>query len=246
MGNLCGTDEVGSTSGGGVTDTAKAVMQLMVMRDKLKEYQNKIEIRLENDRFYAKQFFFSGKRETARFILRKIKFQKSLLQKADSQMDRIGELVQNVNFSEVEDQVIAALRLGNVELRKMQRILRIEDEGEVVDETKDIMEFHKDIEAMISKGLTEQDEKDVIAELEALAIYGDFPPAEMEPINEEGNPPEENQGDDVQVIPENQELTDSEGNMAAPGTAPGAAPVDPSAPPASATPVPAAPGAPAT
>lgn len=151
-----------------VTEQDKAVLQLKQQRDKLKQYQKKIYVQIEKDRNVAKQLLHDGKKDKAKLMLRKKKFQESLLEKTDGQLDNIDRMVTDLEFAQVESQVVQGLKVGNESLKKLHQLLSLEDVEKIMDETREGIEYQQEIDDLLSGGLTAQDEDDVLAELDAI------------------------------------------------------------------------------
>ncbi|KAF9815407.1 hypothetical protein SFRURICE_011559 [Spodoptera frugiperda] len=156
-----------------VTEQDKAVLQLKQQRDKLKQYQKKIELNLERDRQLAKKLLDEGKRDRAKLLLKKKKYQEKLLQNTDNQLDKLEQLTHDLEFAQIEVQVIDGLRTGNEALKKVNDILNIDEIEKILDETREGIEKQKEIDELISGQLTEEDEDAVEAELEAILDVGD-------------------------------------------------------------------------
>lgn len=88
-----------------VTEQDKAVLQLKQQRDKLKQYQKRIELNLERDRQLAKKLLDEGKRDRAKLLLKKKKYQEKLLQNTDHQLEKLEQLTHDLEFAQVEVQV---------------------------------------------------------------------------------------------------------------------------------------------
>lgn len=88
-----------------VTEQDKAVLQLKQQRDKLKQYQRRIEQNLEKDRQLAKKLLNEGKRDRARLLLKKKKYQENLLQNTDNQLEKLEQLTHDLEFAQIEVQV---------------------------------------------------------------------------------------------------------------------------------------------
>ena len=58
--------------------------------------------------------------------------------------------------------------MGNAALKKMHQILSLEDVERIMDETREGIEVQQEIDAILSGGLTSQDEDDVAAELDQI------------------------------------------------------------------------------
>ncbi|VDI43248.1 charged multivesicular body protein 6 [Mytilus galloprovincialis] len=151
-----------------VTEQDKAVLQLKQQRDKLKQYQKKINVQIEKDRTVAKQLLHDGRKDKAKLMLRKKKFQESLLEKTDGQLDNIDRMVTDLEFAQVESQVVQGLKVGNESLKKLHQLLSLEDVEKIMDETREGIEYQQEIDDLLSGGLSAQDEDDVLAELDAI------------------------------------------------------------------------------
>ncbi|XP_061713117.1 charged multivesicular body protein 6-A-like [Cydia pomonella] len=151
-----------------VTEQDKAVLQLKQQRDKLKQYQKKIEINLERDRQFAKRLLAEGKREKAKSLLKKKRYQEQLLQNTDAQLEQLEQLTHDLEFAQIEVQVLDGLKTGNVALKSIHDILNIDEIEKIMDETKEGIEKQREIDELISGQLTEEDEEAVEAELEAI------------------------------------------------------------------------------
>ena len=101
-------------------------------------------------------------------MLRKKKFQESLLEKTDGQLDNIDRMVNDLEFAQVESQVVQGLKVGNESLKKLHQLLSLDDVEKIMDETREGIEYQQEIDDLLSGGLTSQDEDDVLAELDAI------------------------------------------------------------------------------
>uniref|UniRef100_A0A2C9LVN4 Charged multivesicular body protein 6 n=1 Tax=Biomphalaria glabrata TaxID=6526 RepID=A0A2C9LVN4_BIOGL len=123
-----------------VTEQDKAILQLKQQRDKLKQYQKKISSQLERDRDVARALLKDGKKDKAKLMLRKKKFQETLLSKTDTQLDNIEKMVHDLEYAQVEQEVAKGLQIGNASLKKMHEILSLEDVERIMDETQEGIE----------------------------------------------------------------------------------------------------------
>ncbi|XP_075166021.1 vacuolar protein sorting 20 [Haematobia irritans] len=156
-----------------VTEQDKAVLQLKQQRDRLKQYQKRIELSLESDRQLAKKCLAQGRKERAKLLLRKKKYQESMLINTDKQLENLEKMAADIEFAQVEVQVIEGLKQGNVALKKMHDILNIDEIEKIMDETREGIEKQQEIDSILTDVLTSQDEDDVLAELDALAAEED-------------------------------------------------------------------------
>lgn len=105
-------------------------------------------------------------------LLRKKKYQEKLLETTDGQLENLEKLTTDLEFSQIEQKVLDGLKVGNEALKKVHEILTIDEVERILDETKEGVEKQREIDAVLNQysesALTEEDEEDVLAELDAL------------------------------------------------------------------------------
>ena len=77
-------------------------------------------------------------------------------------------LVNNLEFSQVEKQVIDGLKMGNESLKKANEMFSIEEIEQIMDDTAEGVEKQREIEDILSGQLTQDEEDDVLKELNQL------------------------------------------------------------------------------
>ena len=165
-----------------ITEQDKAILSLKKTRDDLIKYQRKIEGNLEKDRELAKKLLKEGKKDRAKLLLRKKKYHESLLTRTDGQLNNLETLVHDLEFSQVEKQVLDGLKNGNEALKKANEMFSIEEIEQIMDDTAEAAEKQREIEAILSGQLTEDEEDDVLKELDELI---EDVPMKNEEIHEE-------------------------------------------------------------
>ncbi|KAM9780160.1 charged multivesicular body protein 6-like [Neosynchiropus ocellatus] len=182
MGNVFGR----KTQPSRITEQDIAVLQLKQQRDKLRQYQKKINLQLEKERQLAKELLKNGKKEKALLLLKKKRYQDQLLDKTENQISNLEQMVQDIEFMQVEMKVVEGLKVGNECLKRMHEIMSIEDVERIMEETQDAVEYQKQIDELLAGTLTQEDDDAILAELrditegEALAL----PEVPSEPIPE--------------------------------------------------------------
>lgn len=102
-------------------------------------------------------------------ILRKKKYQENLLATTDKELEALEKLTSDLEFAQVQQQVIDGLQVGNEALKKIHEILTIDKVEQIMDETREGIEKQQEIDAIIATGaLSQEDEDSVAAELEEL------------------------------------------------------------------------------
>ncbi|XP_065181095.1 charged multivesicular body protein 6-like [Sycon ciliatum] len=151
-----------------VTDQDKAVLGLKQQRDKLKQYQKQIEGKLEKDRKVARDLLKAGKKDKALLLLKKKRYMEGLLTKTDNQMNNLEEMVQTLEFAQIEVQVVQGLEQGNESLKALHDVFSLEDVERIMDDTRDAVEYQQEIDSLLGSSLTNEDEESVLRELEEL------------------------------------------------------------------------------
>ncbi|XP_071948743.1 charged multivesicular body protein 6-A-like isoform X2 [Antedon mediterranea] len=165
MGNLFGRKKQPATR---ITEQDKAVLQLKQQRDKLKQYQRKIEQNLEKERSVAKQLLKNGKKDKAIVLLKKKRYQEQLLKNTDGQLENLEKMVDEIEFAQIEMKVVEGLKVGNESLKKMHEIMSLEDVEKIMDETREGIEYQNEIDSLLSGGLTDEDEEAILEELNEI------------------------------------------------------------------------------
>jgi charged multivesicular body protein 6 len=105
----------------------------------------------------------------AKLILRKKKYQENLLGTTDKELEALEKLTSDLEFAQVQQQVLDGLQVGNEALKKIHEVLTIDEVERIMDETREGIEKQQEIDAIIATGaLSQEDEDSVAAELEEL------------------------------------------------------------------------------
>jgi len=166
MGGIFSKDKKSGASR--ITAQDQAVLDLKRQRDKLQQYQKKIETSLERDRELAKKLLKDGKKDRAKLLLRKKKYQEGLLTRTDGQLDNLQQLVQDLEFAQVEQEVVKGLKIGNDALKKANAMFSIEEIEQIMEDTAEAIDKQKEINDLIAGELSAEDEDDVLQELDQL------------------------------------------------------------------------------
>ena len=120
-----------------ITEQDRAVLGLKQQRDKLNQYKKRIEGNLDKERQVAKELLKHNKRDKARTLLKKKRYQENLLSQCDGQLDSIQQLIDSLELAQVKLQVVKKLKLGNESLKKLNSLI---EQLESVEEVERIME----------------------------------------------------------------------------------------------------------
>lgn len=100
--------------------------------------------------------------------LRQRKFQTQLLSRTDEQLQTLQELVTTIEFTQIQATVVHGLEQGNSVLKQLQKEMSLERVEKLMDETRDGIEYQKEIDNELQSSMSAEDEEAVQRELEAL------------------------------------------------------------------------------
>lgn len=190
MGNLFGKKETKKKESR-VTEQDKAILELKHQRDNLKQLQKKITVQMEKERETARKLLKEGNKEKAKRLLRHKKFGETQIEKLDGQLENIDRMVHDLEFAQIEAQVLKGLQAGNESLKQLHKMFSIETVEKIMDETRENIEYQQEIDELLSGSLTQEDEEDVLSELNDIikqslpAVEGEEEPVLPEVPGEE-------------------------------------------------------------
>ena len=76
-------------------------------------------------------------------MLKKKRYLESLLDKTAQQMDNLQQMVENIEFTQIEMKVVEGLKTGNQCLEEMHKIMSIEDVEKIMADTQDAIEYQR-------------------------------------------------------------------------------------------------------
>ncbi|KAG5362894.1 Charged multivesicular body protein 6-A [Yarrowia sp. B02] len=157
-----------SSKGIKVTSQDKAILDLKLQRDKLKQYKKKIQVVLDSEVQLAKDALKKGDKKRALLALRKKKYQEGMLTKTDEQLETLENLTQSIEFALVQKDVVYGLEQGNKVLKEINQEISLDRVERLRDETEEGIAYQEEVSAMLMSNISNADEEDVQAELERL------------------------------------------------------------------------------
>ncbi|KAG9006275.1 Vacuolar protein sorting-associated protein 20 [Tulasnella sp. JGI-2019a] len=162
-----------SQSGPKITAQDRAVVDMKLQRDKLKQYQKKIQTILNQEHVIAVDALRSGNEARALTALRRRKYQEGLLQKTDGQLEVLENLVSSVEFALIEKDVMFGLKQGNEVLKQIHSEMDIESVQKLMSDTAEAIQYQREIGEALMSTMTAEEEESVqkeLAELQAEAL----------------------------------------------------------------------------
>ncbi|KAB5590665.1 Charged multivesicular body protein 6 [Ceratobasidium theobromae] len=146
----------------------RAIVDLKNQRDELKRFRRRIQGVLDREHAIAKEALANGNKRIALLALRRRKYQESMLQKTDGQLETLENLVSSIEFALVEKDIIFGLQQGNKVLKALHAEMSLEDVEKLMEETAEAVAYQKEIDEMLSSQMTVDEEEAVQKELEQL------------------------------------------------------------------------------
>lgn len=169
-------------------------------RDKLHQYQRRITILTARETSIARQLLASGDKPRALLALRRKKYQESLLEKTDAQLEQLEKLTASVEFAQVQKDVVFGLEQGTNVLKEIHKEMGgLEHVEMLMGDTADAIAYQQvslvmegvrggeyvnvilqEVSDMLGGRISNQDEDEVEDELEAMEA--EFREAERLPV----------------------------------------------------------------
>lgn len=166
----------------------RAILDMKIQRDKLRQYQKRITVITDRETAIAKECLRSGDKKRALLALRRKKYQESLLSKTDSQLAQLEILTGDVEFALVQKDVVFGLQQGTKVLQEIHKEMGgIDKVEQLMGETAEAQAYQKvsarrqvcsgclpsaneqqEISEMLAGRMSNQDEDEVEDELAAL------------------------------------------------------------------------------
>ncbi|KAF9651832.1 hypothetical protein BDM02DRAFT_419917 [Thelephora ganbajun] len=151
-----------------ITARDRAILDMKLQRDKLKQYQKNIQRVLNREHEIAKQHLANGHKDRALIALRQRKYQETLLAKTDAQLEQLEQLVSTIEFSLVEISVLHGLKTGSEVLKQINKEMNLGDVEKLLEETHEARAYQEEISNMLVNNLTLDDEEAVQEEFREL------------------------------------------------------------------------------
>ncbi|KAI3399211.1 hypothetical protein diail_7580 [Diaporthe ilicicola] len=152
-----------------VTAQDKAILDLKTQRDKLHQYQRRITKLTDRETEIARQMLAQGDKKRALLALRRKKYQETLLAQTDGQLEQLEKLTANVEFAQIQKDVVFGLQQGTKVLKEIHAEMGgIEHVEKLMGETADAIAYQNEVSEMLGGKISNQDEDEVEEELAAM------------------------------------------------------------------------------
>ncbi|KAI8803474.1 Snf7-domain-containing protein [Cladochytrium replicatum] len=158
----------GSKQTNKVTAKDKAILDLKIQRDKMRQYQKKLQTVHDKALEEAKKHQRNGDRQRALIALKKKKYQEQLLLQTDQQLLNLEQLTSSIEYALVEQDIVKGLQKGTEVLKEINKAMSLEEAEKLMDETADAIAYQREVEEVLGGKITEEDEEAIQEELDRL------------------------------------------------------------------------------
>lgn len=147
-----------------VTAQDKAVLQVKLQKDKLLKYQKKSNLLLKSETEQIKKYLRENDKRSAKKLLKRTKYQETLLENVSNQLLNLENMIQNIEFKLVEKEFLKGLSNGNEILKKLNNEMNINDVEKLMDDVNDNIQYQEEIDQVLSTSIVGKDVEDEIDE----------------------------------------------------------------------------------
>lgn len=142
----------------------KAIFQLKLQKDKLKQYERRTAQLINSETSQVKLLLREGHKGAAKVLLKRSKYQSTLLENVSNQILNLDNLIHNIEFKIIEKEFLKGLSKGNEILMKLNRELNVNDVTKLIDEVNENIEYQNEVDEMLSHSIVGKDYEDEIDE----------------------------------------------------------------------------------
>ncbi|KAI8607867.1 Snf7 family [Chytriomyces sp. MP71] len=156
------------SKGVAITGHDRAILDLKVQRDRIKQYQRKLLVVSARETAAAKAWVLKGDKRRALVALKKKKFQESLVATADMQLLTLEQMCDTIEFALIERDLFEGLKQGNQVLKQLHAEMDVDKVQQLMDDTHDAIQYQNEIVELLGGKLSDADMEEIEEELDAL------------------------------------------------------------------------------
>jgi hypothetical protein len=145
-----------------------AKLEIRRTRTKLRKYQKQIEKETEQLNTKIKKLIKAGKKSQAKAILRLRKLRETALERTDSQILKLEQMISTIAQSEFNAEMVQSIETGNTALESLHKIMSLDYVEDVMEQADEFQAMNDEISDLIAGSGYAVDEDDVAADLATL------------------------------------------------------------------------------
>uniref|UniRef100_A0A915DJN5 Charged multivesicular body protein 6 n=1 Tax=Ditylenchus dipsaci TaxID=166011 RepID=A0A915DJN5_9BILA len=146
----------------------QAILALKMQRDDMKKAYKRYERNILKEKDMARKMLQEGRKDRALVILKRKRYQETLMDTIVGQLDQIERMVHQIEAAQLNKDVFRSLKQGNEALQILTKAFSIEDIEKIMDETREAAELQEEISSILSTKLTDDDLGKVDEEYEQM------------------------------------------------------------------------------
>jgi charged multivesicular body protein 6 len=155
-----------------VDDHDRAVLDLKNARDTLKQYQKKLNTSMDREKEVARLLLKKGNKQGALWVLKKKKLQESMLEKTHVQLDNVQQMIDSIDFAQINARVFESLQQGRDALKELNNVMSVDDVEQLLEDNADQIKLAQELDDAVQQHMggkmTAEDELDIEAEYNRL------------------------------------------------------------------------------
>ena len=146
----------------------KAIAEVKLTRDKVKNYLKKLENSISICKDAVKECIRNKQKDKAMLALRKQKYLEKNLETGRGELLNLENLVVNIENAQIQKNVYEAMKQGNDFLKSMNQQLTIDDVEKLMEETAEAIEYQQQVGDILAQQGIKEDDSDLLKQLEQL------------------------------------------------------------------------------
>ena len=157
-----------SATAASLSEHDRAVLELKRQKDRLHRYTLQLDAVAQREADTAKQLVRDGKRDRAKLVLQRRRYQLATRDKAEAQLLNVEQLTSAIEWAAVSSSVFQTLKEGNAVLQRLNAETSAEAVEALMDDTAEAVAEQRRVSELLGGQLTDEDEAEVEAEMRAM------------------------------------------------------------------------------
>lgn len=175
-----------------VNEEDKAIAQIKITRDQVKNYLKKLENTIAQLKSATKECVKNKQKDKALLVLRKQKFLEKNLETGRGELLNLEGQIASIENAQIQKNVYEALKQGNEFLKNINKQLTVEDVNKLMEETAEAIEYQQEVGRALAQQGIQEDDTDLLQQLDELdaveALDIDLPSVpQQEPVKKHKN-----------------------------------------------------------
>lgn len=151
-----------------VSDKDRAQLELKRTRDKLRKNQVTTRNVIARESQLARELLDKGMRQRAITVLKKKKYQETLLERAEKNLLNVEQMMLDIDSAVEMKKVFDSLALGSSCLKALQDEISIDSIDQLMEDTAEALQLHEEMSNSLASNITSQDMTELEDEVQRM------------------------------------------------------------------------------